>query len=437
MRAAIFLLTLAAASHARIDFVRQIKPILETACLDCHGEKRSYGGLQMHTRKHVEEGAFKGKVLVPGKPDSSLLYTLTLLPSNVARAMPPGGPALTPEQKGLIRQWIIEGADWPVTLELGPPKTDFQDDKELVRELHRRISERQPPHHMEPYRETIAGTNVGFDMVPIPGGEFTMGSPASEPGRRNDEGPRHTVKIAPFWMGKHEVTWDEYRLFQFAKAGVDPAVDAVAHPTRPYVEMSFGMGMHGFPAISMTHHAASKYAQWLSARTGSFYRLPTEAEWEYACRAGTNTAYSFGDDPSQLGEYAWFEANSNGKYQKVGAKNPNPWGLHDMLGNVMEWTLDQYAADFYGRRGQLAFAPSTTPYPHSVRGGSWNDDPSPCRCAARASSDPSWKMQDPQLPKSIWYHTDAQWLGFRLVRPLQTPSPEEMYAYWNNGVEKE
>jgi formylglycine-generating enzyme required for sulfatase activity len=173
----------------------------------------------------------------------------------------------------------------------------------------------------------------------------------------------------------------------------------------------------------------------LSAKTGHYYRLPTEAEWEYACRAGTTTAYSFGDDPSKLADYGWFADNANGKYQKVGTKKPNPWGLYDMHGNVTEWTLDQYDPNWYSRPPALPFAPSVKPYPHTVRGGGWSDDAERCRCGARLGSDPSWKMQDPQLPKSIWYHTDAQWLGFRLVRPRRIPSAEEMFRVWNNGVE--
>ena len=251
------------------------------------------------------------------------------------------------------------------------------------------------------------------------------------------------MKLDPFWMGKFEVTWDAYRLFMFAQqaneaANPDEMVDAISRPTPPYVEMSFGMGLNGFPAISMTQHAANKYCQWLSAKTGHFYRLPTEAEWEYACRAGTSAAYSFGDDASQLGDYAWYFENSDGKYQKVGKKKPNPWGLYDMHGNVMEWTLDQYSTEFYASDGKLAINPwnkSTDPYPHSARGGGWADSAGQVRCGARMPSDPSWKFQDPQLPKSIWYHTDAQWLGFRLVRPLNTPSAKEIFDYWNNGVE--
>jgi formylglycine-generating enzyme required for sulfatase activity len=277
-------------------------------------------------------------------------------------------------------------------------------------------------------------------MVPIPSGEFQMGSPESEPGHRKDEGPVHGVKLDAFWMSAHEVSWDEYRLFMFAKqAGEttkDDRVDAVSRPTRPYVEMSFGMGINGFPAISMTHHAANKYAEWLSAKTGHFYRLPTEAEWEYACRAGSQTAYPWGDDAKRLGEFAWFDENADGKYQKIAARKPNAWGLYDMLGNVMEWTLDQYKP--YSADAAVApWVKSTAPYPHAVRGGSWADGAEKCRCAARVPSEAAWKQQDPQLPKSIWYHTDAQWLGFRLVRPAKVPSAEEMYAAWNNGVERD
>jgi len=279
------------------------------------------------------------------------------------------------------------------------------------------------------YRVTIPNTTVSYDMVPVPAGEFTMGSTL-----KKDEQPPHKVRLDAFWMQAHEVTWDEYRLFMFANedagaAAKDQTADAVSHPTRPYVEMSFGMGIDGFPAISMTQHAANKYAEWLSAKTGEFYRLPTEAEWEYACSAGTG-------DLSKLDDNAWYAANSKGKYQTVATRRPNAWGLYDMLGNVMEWTLDQYAPYLPGDVVN-PWVKATTPYPNAVRGGSWNDPPEMLRCSARVASDASWKQQDPQLPKSIWYLTDAQWLGFRLVRPAKLPGVEEMYRYWNSGLEHE
>lgn len=307
---------------------------------------------------------------------------------------------------------------------------------------------------MKPYTNTIPGTRVTYVMMPIPGGEFMMGSPDNEPGRKPDEGPQHKVKISPFWMEKCEVTWNEYELFMYPdeerrmRATVptdesgDKLADAVTHPSKPYVEMSFGMGKDGFPAISMTQHAANKYCQWLSAKTGEFYRLPTEAEWEYACRAGTTTAYFFGNDTNKLGDYAWYEQNSDFKYQKVGKKKPNPWGLHDMCGNVVEWVLDQYDPDFYQQSAGRAVTvdpwnKATKPYPHSTRGGSWDDDPALCRSAARRGSDRTWKMTDPQLPKSVWYFSDAQFLGFRMVRPLKIPPPEEMQKCWTSGVERD
>ncbi|MCC6823717.1 MAG: SUMF1/EgtB/PvdO family nonheme iron enzyme [Verrucomicrobia subdivision 3 bacterium] len=307
---------------------------------------------------------------------------------------------------------------------------------------------------MKPYTNAIPGTPVTYEMVPIPAGEYKMGSPDGEKGHKPDESPVHGVKLSPFWMGRFEVTWDQYLLFMYPDdeknlreknehdATVDAISDAVTRPSKPYVDMSFGMGKSGFPAISMTQHAANKFCHWLSAKTGHFYRLPTEAEWEYACRAGTTTAYSFGDDPEKLPEFGWFFDNSNSKYQKVGKKKPNPWGLYDMHGNVTEWVLDQFDPDYYkacADKGVVTnpWNKATKPYPHSARGGSWDDDPPALRSANRLGSERSWKRTDPQLPKGKWYFTDAQFIGFRIVRPLAVPSPEEMQKYWISGVEKE
>ena len=300
---------------------------------------------------------------------------------------------------------------------------------------------------MKPYTQKIAHTEVAFDMVPIPGGEFLLGSPATEAGHAEDEGPQHKVKVDPFWMGKHEVTWEEFELwsllmdtklrkFQNITATLlDKQADGITKPTPPYTDMSFGMGKDGgFPAICMTQHAAKKYCEWLSAKTGVYHRLPTEAEWEYACRAGTKTAYSFGDDPSKIDDYAWHSGNSEVdgemKYHPVGKKKPNPWGLHDMHGNVAEWVQDRYEPDFYAKfpadkASKFPVCLADEEYPRVARGGSWMFEPERARSATRLGSDAEWKEQDPQLPKSAWYMTDALFVGFRIVRPLRVPSDDD------------
>ena len=221
------------------------------------------------------------------------------------------------------------------------------DNMELTKKLHQFIVETAEKEgiaeeKMDSYTGTIPLTKVEYKMVAIPGGYFTMGSPEGEEGRDENEGPQAKVTIKPFWMGAHEVTWNEYEPFMITKVGRNKdgsrtnlgdsptLVEMTSQPTTPYVEMSFGMGTDGFPAISMTQHAANKYCQWLSAQTGHFYRLATEAAWEYACRAGTSTAFHFGDDMSKLGDYAWYYENSDYAYQKVGQKKPNQWGLYDM-----------------------------------------------------------------------------------------------------------
>ncbi|MBH46391.1 MAG: sulfatase-modifying factor protein [Flavobacteriaceae bacterium] len=296
------------------------------------------------------------------------------------------------------------------------------------------------------YIQNIPGTPEVIEMAFIPGGVFSMGSSKSEQGHFGDEGPQHLVEVDPFWMGKFEITWDLYELFisrgidkkrpaTVSGKEVDIDVAAVSGATQPYTEMSFGMGVEGYPAICMTQLAAVKFCEWLSAMTGNFYRLPTEAEWEYACRSGTKTAYSFGDNPSNLDIYAWHEGNSGGAYHKVGQKEPNPWGLFDMHGNVSEWTLDQYVPTLYNtRKRKTVDNPLQTPtktYPRVVRGGAWSDNPNRLRSAARRPSSKKWKKRDPQIPKSLWWHTDASFVGFRVVRPKETPSPLEQNKFWN------
>lgn len=293
------------------------------------------------------------------------------------------------------------------------------------------------------YTEKIPGTDLSFRMLPIPGGKLMMGSLSSEAKRKDDEGPQHEVSIDPFWMAEFEITWDLYDAFvnKETNGSMNPEfikgeyagkkmIDAVALPSQPYVDMSFGMGKRSFPAINMTQYAALAFCQWLTAQTGNFYRLPTEAEWEYACRAGSKTAYHFGDDASQLGDYAWFYDNSNGAYHPVGQKKPNAWGLYDMHGNVAEWVLDQYVSDAYAQKNGKPYLPVESLYPIVVRGGSWDDDPDRLRSAARRGSAPEWKQRDPQIPKSKWWFTDASFVGFRVVRPLNQPSKEQIQQYF-------
>jgi len=287
----------------------------------------------------------------------------------------------------------------------------------------------------ESYKQQIDGTTLSFEMQAIPAGEFTMGSKKG----KKDELPLHKVKLAAFWMGKHEVTWDIYEPFLYrdyekthSVSPVPENVDAVTRPTKPYLDMTFGMGKAGQPALAMTHYNAIQYCKWLYARTGVFYRLPTEAEWEYASRAGTSTEYFFGDDESKLSEYGWFKDNSGGKTHPVGLKKPNQWGLFDIYGNVAEWTYDQYIPDFYA--GNVSDNPVAVPdklYPQVVRGGSYDDLAKDLRSAARLASDPVWKQLDPQMPKSNWWFPEAPFVGLRLVRPVKTPSKEDIEAYYN------
>lgn len=332
---------------------------------------------------------------------------------------------------------------------------------------------------MVPYTETIPGTDVTFEMIPVPGGEFLLGSPENESDRNADEGPQVRVRVAPFWIGKTEVTWAEYKSYmkmydvfkklqRLAAMPVDGAdaetrqlieqhawdgefkdnweVDAVTTATPLYdASFTYGVGdQPNQPAVTMTQFAARQYTKWLSGITGHEFRLPTEAEWEYAARAGTTTAYSFGNDPKQLGEYGWFDENGDYETHPVALKKPNPWGLYDVHGNVAEWTLDQYAADTYGSLGKEAVDAAqavhwpTKVYPRVIRGGSWLELAPACRSAARQKSEEDeWKLSDPNLPLSPWWYTEepATAVGMRIIRPLKAMTVEEKRRVWDADVE--
>jgi formylglycine-generating enzyme required for sulfatase activity len=315
--------------------------------------------------------------------------------------------------------------------------------------------------YMVPYKMTIPGTEVSFEMQPIPGGKFKLGSPESEKGHKADEGPQVEIEIEPFWMSACEVTWAEYKQYmalhdlfkKMSAAGVHPITDANKHliitaPSNLYdPRFTFKLGADPKqPAITMSQYAAKQYTKWLSGVTGQYYRLPSEAEWEYACRAGTTTAYSFGDDPAQLGDYAWYYDNSSETTHLVGQKKPNAWGLLDMHGNVGEWVLDEYTKDGYARLAgkttgwMEAIAWPTKLYPRVVRGGGWDDDAAGCRSAARRKSDDDdWRAEDPNFPQSPWWFTSqpALSVGFRPIRPLKAPqAPEEREKFRKADLEQ-
>ncbi len=286
------------------------------------------------------------------------------------------------------------------------------------------------------YKQTVPGSDLRFTMVPVKAGNFLMGSPSTEAGHKSDEGPQKNIRIAAFWMGAFEVSRDAFDVFyKDETTPQNSTADAVTRPSQQYIDFSLGMGKEGgYPVNSMSQYAALMYCRWLYSKTGIFYRLPSEAEWEYACRAGAGTAYYFGNDSSQLSKYAWFAANSDNKFQKSGQKLPNAWGLYDMLGNVSEWTLDHYNENSLEKTPDNTANPfaAVIParYPKVLKGGNYADAAVQVRSAGRLPSDPIWNRRDPQIPRSKWWITDAPWIGFRVIRPLQQPAKEEADAFY-------
>ena len=269
-------------------------------------------------------------------------------------------------------------------------------------------------------------------MLPIKGGSFRIANYAAK-----GKGPAETKEIilSDFFMAACEITHDQFGLFhKDENLSQGSKTDAITRPTAQYIDLSWNMGKDGgFPVNSLSQDAALMFCRWLYHKTGIFYRLPTEAEWEYACRAGTNTLYHFGNDVKKLDEYAWYAKNSNKKYQKVGQKKPNPWGLYDMLGNVCEWTLDQYDADYFNKIGERPVDPVILPasrYPKSLRGGSFQDPAEMLENGYRFESEAAWNKRDPQVPKSRWWLTDAAFVGFRIVSPRKQPTAEEAEKFY-------
>lgn len=294
------------------------------------------------------------------------------------------------------------------------------------------------------FEEKLPGTAVSFKMIAIPGGQFKMGSPADEPYRGRDEGPVRDVEVNNFWMAEIEVSWDNYLAF-FAATGsqgrkeaveVNEEVDGISGPTPPWGAPDQGWGKGDHPAITMSHHAAETYCRWISQVTGRNYRLPTEAEWEYAARGGTNTPYFFEGSPKDLeGEgfikkilgtntelleqYTISQVNSPNRTQSPEKVEANPFGLKNMLGNVAEFCLDYYDPQVYRKYPKGVVKNPRGPrngMEHVVRGGSFKNSPKDLRAARRDfTKTEAWLVTDPQIPKSIWWYSDTKSVGFRVV----------------------
>lgn len=299
----------------------------------------------------------------------------------------------------------------------------------------------------ENYTEYIPGTNVSFDMKAIPGGKFKMGSPAKEPLRGENESPQIEVQVSPFFMAETEVSWKQYWAFYaetmseartppevvFANNS-NPDVDAITGATAPFGNPEQGWGGGSRPAITMTHYAAEIFCLWLSKKTGKKYRLPTEAEWEYAARGGTETPYFFEGNPkdfsdkgfwrkffkadtAMINRHVIYAKNSRKRTHEGWKLQPNPFGLKSMLGNVMEYTSDWYSDDYshlYDGIIDPKGPESGTEY--VVRGGFYADDASDVRSASRRPTEhDEWMKTDPQQPKSIWWYSDIKGIGFRVV----------------------
>jgi formylglycine-generating enzyme required for sulfatase activity len=291
--------------------------------------------------------------------------------------------------------------------------------------------------------DTIPGSGITFRMTLIPGDTFLMGSADNAPYHQENESPQRHVKVDSFWIGTKEVSYDEFIIFSQRNNDTDAtthaeksySADAVTRPTPQYIDYTFGMGKGGFPAVSMTQQGALRYCQWLYEKTGIFYRLPTEAEWEYACKGGSPA--STGTNLS-LADQAWYYKNSFEKYHELGQKKPNGWGLYDMLGNVGEWTLDFYDENYLAKlQGDPADNPWVEPtrrHSRTVRGGSYDSNATECTCTFRLKSEPRWQARDPQIPKSRWWNTDSPFVGFRLVQPVKQPSKEEAAAFFARAI---
>jgi formylglycine-generating enzyme required for sulfatase activity len=252
-------------------------------------------------------------------------------------------------------------------------------------------AEQETEKASKPGSDFVECANDCPTMVVVPAGRFMMGSPASEADRLPTEGPRHEVTIAkPFAVGRTEVTFAQW----------DACVTAGA--CRRVGDSTWGRGDR--PVINVGWGDATQYVEWLARMTGKPYRLLSEAEWEYAARAGTTTRFSFGDDDSELDRYAWYFKNSDRRSQAVGTKAANGFGLHDMHGNVYEWVADPWHENYEKAPSDgSVWRDNPVPNRHVARSGSWFFDAKNLRSASRVG--PPSNLQDGNV-------------GFRVARDL-------------------
>jgi formylglycine-generating enzyme required for sulfatase activity len=240
--------------------------------------------------------------------------------------------------------------------------------------------------------DTLPNSLVKWEMIQIPAGTIEMPDPANP-------GAKKPVQIKRIWMGKAEILWDLYDIYAFRLDLTDEEkaknVDAASRPSKPYGAPDRGFGHQGYPALSMHHNAAEFFCKWLSKKTGKKYRLPTEAEWEYACRAGATSIPKY--DDKSLEDIAWYWENADDKTHPSGTKKPNAWGFVDMLGNAAEWVI------MPDGKGALA-------------GGSYNDKTDKIQPGFRDFYKPEWQSQDAHTPKSKWWLSDGPFVGMRIVR---------------------
>jgi formylglycine-generating enzyme required for sulfatase activity len=243
-----------------------------------------------------------------------------------------------------------------------------------------------PSAKIAPFTETLPGSVVKIQMVPIPGGTLTIGT--------------RTVSVKPFWMAQTETPWEAFDVFTASGPPSPPygqteiAPDAIARPSKSYILPDLGWGHHGYPVINVSFTSTQMFCRWLAAATHKKYRLPTEAEWDWACRAGSTGPWRV--DTTLLDKSAWSAANSGGTTHPVGKKLPNAWGLDDMLGNAGEWATD------------LDDKPV-------LCGGTFLDGPDKMTPETRRRQTPAWQETDPQFPKSRWWLADGKFVGFRIA----------------------